>query len=329
MINSSEISFCIQGPIVATTNDAIKKIKELFPESTVIVSTVADINFPVCGADKVIVSEDPGNFKIAQSLPIFNNVNRQIVSTLSGINHVKTRFCFKLRADFFITGRDFLNYVDRFEDCEPEYKVFHNKVLACCYYTRNSHSSSLPFHVSDFAFFGLTEDVRKIFDIPLMPVNEVVWGSSGYNRYYPEQYLFINLLRKNGHIINCDFRDDYTIENATATERYIASNFVLLDYKRFNLMNTKKTFSITNAPLGFASCYTHGEWQQLYRKYLKSDIIIPEIDYDREFITKSVKKFEKKQRYFMFIAKMVSVFIFKKNERRKFRAKVLNFLMNI
>jgi hypothetical protein len=74
-----------------------------------------------------------------------------------------------------------------------------------------------PFHPSDIAFFGRTEDLLTLFDIPLMTEAEAYWDKKNarFNRYVPEQHIFINCLRKKGKVVQCDAIT--TIQNITSS----------------------------------------------------------------------------------------------------------------
>ncbi|MDR2819788.1 MAG: hypothetical protein LBB60_04585 [Desulfovibrio sp.] len=60
------------------------------------------------------------------------------------------------------------------------------------------------------------------------------------------------------------------------TERYFASNLILLDWRRFNLVAPAKFCSF--ARNDYASCVTHVEWQKLYRKYVDPAVSVSRCD---------------------------------------------------
>ncbi|MGL4713125.1 MAG: WavE lipopolysaccharide synthesis family protein, partial [Shewanella sp.] len=200
MIN--DISFIIQGNIQKTTTVLINSLADRFPQSEIIVSTTSPIKDPaeIPPSVKVIVNSDPGFFYYSKkSVEKINNINRQIVSTLAGLKKASKPYAFKIRSDFILTGDDFLAYFDRFPLYEDSHKIFTKKIIACTYFSRRP-VSDMPhaYHPSDLAFFGLTEDLINLFDIPLMTEDEAYWDKkNSYKcRFVPEQHLFIKCLEK-------------------------------------------------------------------------------------------------------------------------------------
>ena len=322
------ISLIIQGDVLSHINKQIAEIRKFFPQSEIIVSTCQKPEVNIIGADKVIVSDDPGFFYYSDRPgEKVNNVNRQIVTTLTGLKAANNDYAFKLRSDFFLKGDDFLKYWDKFPLSEKEYTVFEHKLLACCYFSRNSQSDMpFPFHPSDIAFFGKTNDLIKLFDIPLMTEREVFWDTKNhrFNRYVPEQYIFINCLRQNGFNINCDYYNDCSSENIEQTERFFASNFIFLTFEQLNLLPTKQTFNMKVHPNAFKSCYTHAEWQKLYKKYIDHTYPTPEKDYERLKIEKLYHNYKK----YRFLSNLCALPFKDKSVRRNIRNKTLEFFLN-
>ncbi len=299
MIHFDQISVIIQGPYNGdVTNRVIASVRNCLPGTVVIFSTCdADLPGKIPGCDQVIVSPDPGVFLYGQNG--VNNINRQIVNTLAGLTRVRTPFAMKLRSDFAVSGHDFLNFFDSYPESEKKYQVFSHKLLSCCYFSRNPREGvPFPFHPSDLMFFGKTDDLLKLFDIPLMTKEEAYWDSAKLPpfQYWPEQYVFINCLRKNHFPCDCDFLDDCRPENVEQTERYFASNFIFLDFSQFNLVPQVGGFSMETDPKSFESCYTHVEWLRLYRDYVDPQLQVPMQDQERESISNLLRTYRRKQK---------------------------------
>lgn len=322
------LSFIIQGEVLPHINQQIAEVRRIFPQSEIIVSTCNGIDYSIIGADKIVVSHDPGFFYYSTcSGEKINNINRQIVSTLAGLKAATHDYAFKLRSDFFLIGNDFLKYRDEFPKYDNEYKIFEHKILSCCYFARNPVSDApFPFHPSDLAFFGATKDLIKLFEIPLMTEKEAFWDTKNYcfNRYVPEQYIFINCLKKNGFDVRCDCYNDCTPENIEQTERFFASNFIFLTFEQFNLQPTKHTFNMKVYPNAFKSCYTHVEWQNLYKKYVDNSYIIPPKDMERLKIEKLYRNYKK----YRFLSNLCAFPFRHKAKRREIRNKILEFFLN-
>ncbi len=324
VINPQDITFVMQGAYIPQiVEQNIAAIRTHMP--------LAKIIFSCCGAaptlpsaDLVVASADPGTV-YNEARP--NNINRQLVNTLAGLRAVTTPYAFKIRADFTLTGSDFLQYYGRYPKQDPDYALFSHPVLACCYFSRNPRMRlTFPFHPSDFAFFGRTADLIKLFDIPLMTDAEARWFTNRkrHNRYCAEQHLFINALRQNGHTVACDFHSDVTAQSLMQSEKYLASNFTLLNFEQFNLYPIKTIFHLNIYPSGFTNCYTHADWLALYRQYVDPSVALPPTDVDRAVINAAYRRYKK----YRFLGNMLSLPLWRKEHKRKVRNTILEYFLH-
>ena len=328
-ISLSDITFVVQGPIIPdVTLSCLLSIRRNFPASSIILTTWKGHDASSLIFDELVYSEDPGFFYYSDRAgERQNNVNRQIVSTLAGLQRVQTEYVFKIRTDFNITGDDFLQFWNKFPLSDPAYKIFGNKILACSYFSRNPSSRMrFPFHPSDLAFFGRTADLIRLFDVPLMTEAEAYWDKKNarFNRYVPEQHIFINCLRKNGKAVQCDYYNDNSELNITETEKYFASNFVFLSFEQFNLQPTKSIFLMKPHPNSFRTCYTHNEWLGLYKKYVAPSIEVPAHDEEREKIERFYRSYKK----YRLLGNIMAFPFRHKDTKRKIRNNVLEFFLN-
>ncbi len=324
-----DITVLIQGPVYPDiTNDTIKSVRCFFPEVQIIYSSCTKEHIDtVNGYDQLILVDDPGSF-IYPDRPSEkeNNINRQIMSTLAGLKACQTKYVIKLRSDFLLTGNTFLDFWDKFQKVDEHYRVFDHKLLACSYFSRNPNSDMpFPFHLSDVAFFGYTKDLINLFDVPLMTKEEAYWNLKDKHQYQyiPEQYLFINCLRKNGFRVDCDYYNDCSLQNIEQTERFFASNFVFLTFEQFNLKPTKKIFNRNLHPMDFQTCYTHIEWEYLYKKYVDQTHEIPQRDQERSQIKKASARYKK----VLFLARLCALPFKGKARRKKIRNAILEFFL--
>ena len=159
--NNMQISFhtitvIIQGHIYeGLTQKVIDSVRLFLPQSYIILSTCDSkpLN-EVQSYDLLIQSPDPGGFAYPHHpSEKLNNINRQIVNTLTPLKKVNTPYVLKLRSDFVLSGNKFLEYFEQYTDYEDKYRVFGHKIMACCYFTRNPQSTlPYPFHPSDRSF---------------------------------------------------------------------------------------------------------------------------------------------------------------------------------
>lgn len=332
-ISSSDISVIVQGAVnEEITSLCIDSIRKFLPNAEVILSTWENCNIKGLSPDKLVMSKDPG-FHLYSNDPnnkILNNINRQLVSSLAGLNLSEKKYAFKIRTDFILTGNSFLKFFKTFDAFEPTYKIFKEKLLACSYFSRNPRlSKSYPFHPSDIAFFGLTEDLINIFDIPLMPDSEeLYWGSNNifYTRYVPEQYIFLNFLRKNGKEILCDYQHHEHMITAEETERYFISNFIFLDWSQFCLGIPKKFECFKKNK--YESCITHYEWQVLYKKYIDSRLVLPVMDNERLKISIQINQLRRYKKIANLITCLIPKISFLGKYKKNLKNKIISKLAN-
>ncbi|MDR2338152.1 MAG: WavE lipopolysaccharide synthesis family protein [Deltaproteobacteria bacterium] len=325
-----EISLVVQGEIVPqVTQWNLENIRKIFPKAEIILSTYRLQDVEPGTYDKLIINPDPGSFFYnSKSNSNSNNINRQLVSTLAGLKLASRKYVFKIRSDFILTDCTFLDYFDKFLVTNSDYKIFKHKVLACTYFTRNPKfkKSTYAFHPSDMAFFGLKEDLINLFEIPLMPKTEEFYceyKGNLYNRYVPEQYLWVNCLRKNGKDIQLEHQCQNNSKLIEETEKYFVSNFIFLNWEQFNLVPSDKFLNYHK--YDYVSCITHLEWQKLYQQYLDSSWLVPTKDAERTRIQR--QHWQKK--FYRFIANCLVLPLIGKsrsNLRHKAREWVIELL---
>ena len=329
-MNTSHITVIIQGHIYeGLTPEVIHSVKRHLPQARVILSTCdSEVPDSVRGYDRLIVSPDPGSYAYPHRPEIRpNNINRQLVNTNAALQEVETPYVMKLRSDFVLTGSSFLHYFELYPGAETAYRVFGHKILACCYFTRHMRKGlPYPYHLSDLVFFGCTEDMRKLYNVPLMSRDEAYWNPQDLHqyRYTPEQHIFIHCLRKNGFSADCKFYNDRRPVNIEQTERYFASNFILLNFEQFNLKCTKDTFSARHHPKDFMNCYTHYDWLQLYKTYVDSSQDIPAEDEERKQFSRFYRVYKK---YHLIANLLVIPLCPFRLTRRKLRTGIMKLLL--
>lgn len=326
---TDDLTFVMQGPIVENvTRRCLGSIRRLFPESSIVLSTWSGSEIEGLDFDTCVLSDDPGAIFYSNSPDSkLNNVNRQIISTRSGLGAVNTLYSFKIRTDFEISNRDFLIYIEMFNKPDGLYKVFEQRVLSCCFFSRDPRGAMpYPFHPSDLAFFGLTSDLKRFFDVPLMTEAEAYWVADKgllLNRYVPEQHLFINFLKAQGKSIICEHFYDATEKNISDTERYFAENFTMLEFEQFGLVPRRSGFSVNSDPKSFSACYTHLEWLKLYKNHVDGSVVLPDIDPMRRFIEKRRKKYN----FYRGVANILASVNRDRKERHELRKRIILYLM--
>ena len=115
-VNNENISFIIQGPIIQpsknspfSTVNSINNLRHIFPKSEIIVSTWENTHINNIDYDHIVLSKDPGAISFTKKGITYNNVNRQIVSTLAGLRVATRPYVVKMRGDILVTGKNFIS----------------------------------------------------------------------------------------------------------------------------------------------------------------------------------------------------------------------------
>jgi len=143
-----------------------------------------------------------------------NNCNRMIAAAKRGLKNVTSRFVLRCRYDLFI---------DDITACLNDYALLDRKgiqpdlfdwpIAISPYFTLNPLLlEKLPYHVSDWFHFGLTSDVKALWDVDFFSARDAQYyqmyphaAHSGQiekmfrARLSPEQYLFNSVAVKKGY----------------------------------------------------------------------------------------------------------------------------------
>jgi hypothetical protein len=244
MIDTKDISVVVQGSVDnRLTPRCITSIRKYLPNAKIILSTWKGTILDNLDYDILIENSDPGAKYLDSFKKIQNNVNRQILSTKTGLQKVTTPFVLKIRSDMEIVGDSFLRSYDTFPARSTQYKFLQSRLIISNFYTARYDITHMLFHPSDWITFGLYEDVSSLWDIELAQEPEMSQYFCGRSknfmypdpmpswnfRYIPEQYICILFIRK---FIHLEFQHylDYSEEKCETWKRILANNFIVLDY---------------------------------------------------------------------------------------------------
>jgi hypothetical protein len=248
LITARDISVVVQGPVAPggletpnSTTAVLANVRRVLPEAELILSTWPGENLAGLAPDILVQPTDPGpqimdaTGKIGRK---FNNVNRQIVSTLAGLRVATRPWAVKLRSDTCLAKDSFVRLLDENAPREERWKIFSARVVVCDIGCLNPRQVPALFHVSDLFLAGRTDDLRKLWDIPLAPEPEtsqwlvgkarpwVVWTLDGFfTRYTPEQYIWMTCLRAHGRAFALAHPGDAPPRLAWKSERLFLNNF--------------------------------------------------------------------------------------------------------
>ncbi|MCY9853623.1 WavE lipopolysaccharide synthesis family protein [Vibrio mediterranei] len=274
-IASSDITFVIQGPIFPEiTRQSVQAVRELFPESPIIVSTWEGSDVGGLSANQIIFNEDPGTTIVGykrDNSPICININRQLRNTLNGLKAVKTMYAVKLRSDNILGDTKFVSEFLSYPERESKYSLFKQRIVTTTFYAKEQTKGiSIPYFVSDFFHFGLTEDLLALWDIPEFQTyqyNEKLRGQrqhwqSPYRLIHTEQAMWVGFLAKYHNVYlndeygrECDIADSY---------QFIVNNLIMLDNSQsLNLKVQKRLEQPNPFPYEF---YSQERWKWLYEQ---------------------------------------------------------------
>lgn len=281
-----QISVVVQGAINKTiTPKCLQAIRKQLPGAKIILSTWCASQTEGLDYDEVVLCPDPGGVlsEDVEGHPFYNNTNRLIFGTQEGLKKVTTPYTLKLRSDIILHDANFLAYWDQYPARDSKYNIFEHRVLNYYLFTPqfgdyNGQKFPTLFHPSDWMFFGLTEDIKLLFSVPLQPDPEYsLWWQThqkpayqidcwpGNNwRYSPEQYLFYTTAKKKFPHLSFEHYLDVTREKEDFSRRVMVNNFVILDYRQWHISMPKYQHTIGTVPYGQTS---HAQWQEDYKTY--------------------------------------------------------------
>ncbi|MGI4852225.1 MAG: WavE lipopolysaccharide synthesis family protein [Janthinobacterium lividum] len=294
MICDKDISIVVQGPVLGQAifgmTDNITKVvcarlKELFPESELILSTWKGAKTKDICYDKLILSKDPGGVWFdLEDLNFTNNCNRLIVSTQAGIKAATRKYILKVRSDLFVMSKSFLKYFYKFSHYDEPCKFVKNRIIAFSLDTIKGHRTSLftqqrPYHISDWAYFGYAEDIKDLYDVPLTKEPEFSQYFLDRPKHFfdihparlwkmpPEQYITLSFLQKHTDI-KFEHMSDIAHQNIERSEKLLVNNFLVLDQTQFFLFSLKyaKLQLLFPYLLSKTAIFFH-TWLQDYDKY--------------------------------------------------------------
>lgn len=256
-IQHEDITFMMAGPIFPVTQKNIKQIKKLFSKSPIILSTWKNQDLAGINVDEIILNNDPG--KIGnQPDKLFQNYNRMVLSVYNGLKSVKTKYVLRIRTDSTIHNDNFLKLYNKMIASNlANPTVFKQPILV----SQSLEFFILPYFVSDFFQFGLTEDISALWNTPLATEQEADWfknkkynfsilrpfNNRTKNTWWiyssPEQTIFCKYLYKKG--IDIDFKhqqDEITFKKLKNSITIIVNNCFLCSVYEIGLHSFKHPY---------------------------------------------------------------------------------------
>lgn len=307
----AEITVIIHGPILkeavvgsplGMTHEAVQSVRQVLPGAKVVISTWAGSEAEGFGAEQVVYSSDPGGNPYGPGERP-NNVNRQIVAMRAGLERVDTRWALKLRSDTKLVSASMVTLWPRYQERNPCFKVFERRVTTSAILTYDARLcfgtklfTPFFFHVNDMIQFGLTSDLRRLWCIPLMPLEDFTCFSEEAlklkgrfenisNRRVPEDYIWTSALKAAGFTTN-DSWMDFRPGLLPVSELSIVNNFQLLDHEDMGFHCLKYPNFDRDFPIGMPF-FTHRSWLSYYQLYCDPLVEVPKHE---PFTLKSLRR---------------------------------------
>jgi hypothetical protein len=250
MIDSREISVVVQGPIArgagreAVTSEVMASIRQHLPQAQLILSTWRGENVSGLAPDELVFTDDPGAVVANPDFPTrSNNVNRQLVSTSNGLKRASRKYALKLRSDTPLAHAGFLGIDRTAARRHPRWRLLREPILLPK--DLSLHPAVVPslYHAHDCVQFGLTEDLRDLWDSPLAPEPETSHAFAGgarpplvYNnvegpcvRVSAEQYYITAFLQRRGLEARLSYVCDCRAAQARKSLLFMANNFAFAE----------------------------------------------------------------------------------------------------
>lgn len=294
MIDFNDISVIVSGPVLGTwTKMCCESVRKMLPGSEIIVSTWDRAECEKLDYDVLVISKDPGHNE--------GNVNRQIISRISGIKKATRKYCLAIRSESEICKLDFMEYFGKYELHGSEFKFLNNRVVIPA--ATPARRGEL-FHMGDWYYFGRKNDMIKLWDLPLMD-DKLYNNDKDDILFNPHRYLIVAFIRKYYPLEFYKLKD-ITEENRIIYEKVIAENFVITGFYEYGIFSLKypSDGSFSNRLFHRDVDYTFNEWKELYNKYCGGNELICKTfeeqlmikicaPFKKSFIAKAVRKIKR------------------------------------
>lgn len=281
-VSSSAISIVIQGPFNKRLPELLRSTQLYAPEAEVILSTWKSDYEKVWAYLSpnlvLVVNDDIPSEYFDPISGVEDNLRRQIVTTMSGLERVSRPYTAKLRSDTILTGSEFFQVKDNSSNPLLQEKITTTNLGFV-------DPAKLPYlgYYSDMAMFGRTSDLMTYwrlnaelkYDLDLLTIIRWKFGfnNSGFRvcRFGCEQQLAMNFVQKLYPNIRLGTIDSFSTEAAYYFEKVAASSFHMLSFQVSGLdfgpkFQSSKYISTFYEPSVFEGLRLLTDSEQIYRR---------------------------------------------------------------
>ncbi|MDD5362974.1 MAG: WavE lipopolysaccharide synthesis family protein [Ignavibacteria bacterium] len=290
MISDRDISFVVQGPItiktigdkkINVTAEALESIRKYYPNSEIILSTYKNSDLSGLQYDVCVENDDPGATTFNDDIlkGKYHNINRQLFTTGNGLKRASRKHCVKTRTDCLIVSNSLLNIDTSQYRRNDNFGYFENRIALSELYTRDPVKFPFLFQFTDIFQFGLTVDLKSLWDIELAPEPETTryfenkrlpkfYLLKNYNylfRCSAEQYLWSSFLIKKGLKARLKHPSHINYRLFKLSEYFLINNCIVFSQKDLGIQLPEHMRG-SDGPGNLL--YTNKEWIDLYNWYI-------------------------------------------------------------
>lgn len=272
-----DVGFVLQGHVGEAERQQVQHtiavLRRLSPESQIVVSTWKSCASLVGGldTDALVLSNDPGALhSIRVSGETQNNVNRQIASTMAGLDRCERPYAVKMRMDSSLDSLDFLELYAAYQRPDEPERI----VVPTLFTIDPMMFEQVPMHVSDWFQFGSIQALRNYWRCPFMTPQEAVWyGAHPYARHSThldrrfyclfavEQHLALNYALGLGLTVP-EFHNDTAAPVMAAHRTLLARHFIVARLEQIGLDFPKYAWA-TKSDFQKLNCVDFLDWLSL------------------------------------------------------------------
>lgn len=288
LIAYADITVIVRGLVVGAeelderkkfTKQSLMSVRKHLPGARLILSTWKGSNTEGLTYDELLLNDPPAAptlIKPDGSLK-FMTGNNQIVAMRNGLLKVATPYTLTMRSDMILTGIGFIEYFLRFNKTKDSEILEKKIVVLPTYNPRRNGAFTYLFNVCDWFYFGLTGDIKKMLNIPLMSEDAMLGekrdGHYQYEKNFEtEQYIWANFLKKYQEV-QLPYPTFFAKEALVASEESYARNLIFLPAQKAQVDCLKMPHAGYGArPILSQGLYTFNEYKKMYKQYSADSI---------------------------------------------------------
>lgn len=301
MLDSSKISIVFQGWIDTRHLSSglqdgrdfmfnVQQTRQAYPNAQLILSTWDNVQIPAEHQywfdqtfTRMFFNADPGglpNIKFGYDGP--NNVNRQMVSTVTGLAAVTTPYAIKLRTESYLShaqaSQFYSDYCQLVQPQRPDY----SPILVVNFFTIDPVVyEHMAYHISDWAQFGRTDTLLEYWSGELMTFeNATYFEHNAHHQHHfvddqfrtrlaVEQHITTQYARQKGYVIP-DYYNQITADILSDHQRFLAEHIIVLNMAQFGLHLPKYQWAISDDFMAL-NCVHHEDWYATFQYFWQLD----------------------------------------------------------